>query len=334
MPRVIAVDPRAPAATAIAEAVRVLRAGGLVGLPTETVYGLGARARDDRAVARIFQAKGRPVHHPLIAHVSDAAQASQLAARWSERAAMLARAFWPGPLTLVVERAPDWPATMSGGGSSIALRAPSHPVANAVITALGEPVAAPSANRFQGLSPTTAAHVVRELGDVVDLILDAGACEAGIESTVVDLRGAVAHVLRPGAVGIADLRALLPDIDARGEDAAGAEDRASPGMDARHYAPRARLLVADSFDTALVLAGQLASERKRVGVVVRVPGAVSSGRLLRCLPDDPAGYGRMLYAALHAIDEAGADAVVVQGVPGDEAWSAIADRLRRASQPK
>jgi L-threonylcarbamoyladenylate synthase len=215
MARVVAVNPLAPEEAAVREAAEVLRRGGLVVIPTETVYGLGARALDPSAVARVFVAKGRPTHHPLIAHVAGQSQAAELAAAWPEEAERCARALWPGPLTLVVHRRPSVPAAVAGGGDSIAVRMPSHPVARAVIVALGEPVAAPSANRFQGLSPTRAEHVVKQLGDAVDLVLDAGACDAGIESTVLDVRCRPARVLRPGAVDVAALRAVVPDVGCR-----------------------------------------------------------------------------------------------------------------------
>lgn len=334
MVQVLPVDRRAPEASVVAEAVRVLRAGGLVALPTETVYGLGARALDPAAVARIFAAKGRPTHHPLIAHVTGEAQARSLAASWPERASRLARAFWPGPLTLVVERAPHVPAAVAGGGDSIAVRAPSHPVALAVIAALGEPVAAPSANRYQGLSPTTAGHVVKQLGDAVDLVLDAGECDAGIESTVVDVRGERARVLRPGALDLAELRRVLPEVQARVERVEGEQPRVSPGMEARHYAPRARLLLADTRDEAERIAYGLASGGARVGLVTHEARETSVEHelvLVRTLPHDPHQYARQMYRTLHDLDDAGVDAVVVQGVPNDEAWWAVADRLRRGA---
>ncbi len=331
MSRIVVVDAYAPDAAAVADAARVLRSGGLVALPTETVYGLGVRALDERAIARVFAAKGRPSHHPLIAHVLDEVQARRLAASWPEPASRLARAFWPGPLTLVVDRAHDVPAAISGGGDSIALRAPSHPVARAVIAALGEPVAAPSANRYQGLSPTTAQHVVKQLGSAVDLLLDAGACDAGIESTVVDVRGAIPRVLRPGAVGTAALRALLPDLEARVERAREGQRRASPGMEGRHYAPRAPLVLAGTGEEAHRIARQLASDGKRVGLMVRSSGeTVPAQVLVRELPDEPAEYARALYRTLHDLDDMVCDAIVVQRVPSGDAWWAIADRLERA----
>lgn len=334
MPRVLTVDPGAPDPGVVAEAVRVLRAGGLVAMPTETVYGLAARALDEQAVARVYAAKGRPSHHPLIAHVEGAAQARALAAVWPEAAERLTKAFWPGPLTVIVDCAPHVPSAVAGGGASIAIRAPSHPVALALLSALGEPIAAPSANRFQGLSPTTAAHVVKELGDRVDLVLDAGPCDAGIESTVVDVRAAPARVLRPGALDLAALRSVLHDIDAHASSVRGAEPRLSPGMEARHYAPRARLLLADTWEEARRIAYGLAGTGARVGLVThekRTTSVPENHVLVRTLPRDPAQYARILYRTLHDLDDAGVDAIVVQGVPHDEAWWAVADRLRRGS---
>jgi L-threonylcarbamoyladenylate synthase len=352
MQRVLVVEPHAPDAGAIGEAVRVLRAGGLVGLPTETVYGLAARALDEKAIARVFAAKGRPEHHPLIAHVVDERQAAALAVSWPAPAAALARAYWPGPLTLVVDRGSHVPAAIAGGGDSIAVRAPSHPIARAVIAALGEPVAAPSANRYQGLSPTLAAHVVKELGHAVDLVLDAGACQAGIESTVVDVRRSPARVLRPGAVSLAALRMIVPGVEAVLERVPGAQPRVSPGMDARHYAPRARLLVADTWEDARRIAYGMASEGARVGMMTREPqdtacepdtlALVGPGPQktnlgtvrMRTMPADPAAYARALYQTLHDLDDAGVDVIIVQGVPADEAWWAVADRLARAGHPR
>jgi L-threonylcarbamoyladenylate synthase len=318
---------------AVAEAVRVLRASGVVGIPTETVYGLAARVFDETALARVYAIKGRPAHHPLIAHVEGETQARGLALSWPERASRLARAFWPGPLTLVVDRAAHVPASVAGGGASIAIRAPDHPVALALLSALGEPVAAPSANRFQGLSPTTAEHVVKQLGDAVDLVLDAGPCEAGIESTVVDLRSDP-RVLRPGAIDLASLRRVMPEVEGPAHSVRGAEPRVSPGMEARHYAPRARLLLAETWEDAQRIAYGLAGEGARVGLVSHEPMATSlseQGVLLRTLPRDPAGYARLLYGTLHDLDDVGVDAIVVQGVPPDDAWWAVADRLTRGA---
>jgi len=339
MPRVLVLDPARPDPAGIDEAVRALREGKIVAFPTETVYGLGARASDARAIDRVFLAKGRPAYHPLIAHVQGEREARAMAASWPPMASLLAGAFWPGPLTVVVDRASNVPAALAGGGPSVAIRAPAHPVAMALLRALGEAVAAPSANRYQGLSPTTAAHVTKELGDAVDLVLDGGPCDAGIESTVVDVRGPAARVLRPGALALAELRRILPQLDA-GLPGVAAQDeaRASPGMDARHYAPRARLQIAETREAAYAAAGAW-QVRGPVGLVVygAAGGAAPDappGVLLRVLPDDPASYARRFYDTLHALDDAGVSCIVVQGVPTGptgEAWWAIADRLRRAA---
>jgi L-threonylcarbamoyladenylate synthase len=334
MPRVLAVDPLRPEAAAVSEAVRVLRGGGLVAFPTETVYGLGASALDETAVLRVFAAKGRPLGHPLIAHVESDERARTLARAWPEMASRLSKAFWPGPITLVVERASHVPKSVSGGGDSIAMRAPSHRVALALIEGLGGPIAAPSANRHQHLSPTTALHVVKQLGDAVDLVLDAGPCDAGIESTVVDVRGRTPRVLRPGVVSLAQLRVVLPAIEGRAETAPDGRGRASPGMAERHYAPRARLLVADTAAIARSLARGLLSEGISPGIVAYEDSSAPEwpeGALVRVLERTPEGYARLLYATLHELDEAGVQAILVVRVPESEAWWAIADRLQRAS---
>jgi L-threonylcarbamoyladenylate synthase len=321
--RLVAIDPRAPEAAVLAEAVLVLRRGGLVAFPTETVYGLGGRALDPASIARVFEAKGRPRAHPLIAHVVGEGDARPLAAEWSARASRLARAFWPGPLTLVVPRAPSVPAEVAGGGDSIAVRAPAHPVARALIAALGEPIAAPSANRYQSISPTRAEHVVKSLGDRVDLVLDGGPCAAGIESTVVDVRGDVARVLRPGALSIAALRAVEPGIVAAAASVA-AEDaqRPSPGMDPRHYAPRTPLtLVSGSFPAV-----------EGAGAILRAPRELPiDPARVRVLGDDPESYAAGLYAALHELDELGLARILVEAPPDGEAWDAVRDRLKRAA---
>lgn len=309
-----------PDAAAIAEAAALLRAGGLVAFPTETVYGLGARALDAAALAKIFAAKGRPSTHPLIAHVLDARAAGPLSTGWDARAEELARRFWPGPLTLVVPRAPSVPPEISGGKPTLAVRAPAHPVAQALLAALGEPIAAPSANRYQTLSPTTAQHVVRSLGDAVPLVLDGGPCARGLESTVLDLTVSPPAVLRPGALPLSQLRPFVPDVVL----AAAVSDegaRHSPGQDPVHYAPRAPLTVGPR-DVILALAG--------AALVLRGHGAPLRPDAI-VLPDDAAAYGRALYATLHALDDAGVEMIAVEAPPDDDAWLAVNDRLRRAA---
>ena len=323
MTRVLGADARA-----IAEAAALLAAGELVAFPTETVYGLGALALDPAALARIFAAKGRPATHPLIAHVRTPAEAAALSSGWDARAEALARRFWPGPLTLIVPRAPSVPALLSGGKPTVAVRAPAHPVAQALISAVGVPIAAPSANRYQTLSPTTAAHVVRSLGDAVPLVLDGGPCPAGLESTVLDLTVDPPAVLRPGALPLPALRALVPSLRL----ATGAvEDEAlrhGPGQDAVHYAPRAPLRL---YPRAEAIAAAEA-HRGPAGLVVRgaAPPAAAHVRVA-ALPDEPAGFGRALYAVLHALDDNGVGLIAVEAPPPDEAWLAVADRLQRAA---
>jgi L-threonylcarbamoyladenylate synthase len=233
---------------------------------------------------------------------------------------------------LVVPRAAHVPSIVAGGGDSIAVRAPAHPVARALILALGEPIAAPSANRYQTLSPTRAEHVVKSLGDRVELVLDGGACESGIESTVVDVRGARARVLRPGALSIGALRAVEADIEVAAGIVAEGADRASPGMDARHYAPRARAIVVPTRAGA-VDAAISRSAGGSVGLVVRgvVEVPLPAGVALHVLPDSPEPYAAALFATLHALDDEGVAAIVIEAVPEGEAWWAVADRLHRAA---
>jgi L-threonylcarbamoyladenylate synthase len=335
--RTIVVDRDRPEPEAIAEAVRVLARGGLVAFPTETVYGLGARLDRD-ALARVFAAKGRPTAHPLIAHVEGVASARALASEWNDHAMKLAQAFWPGPLTLVVPRAASVPAEISGGGSSIAVRSPIHPVARALLVALGEPIAAPSANRYQAVSPTRAEHVLRSLDGLVDLVLDAGACAEGIESTVVDVRHGAPRVLRPGGIDLPRLRLVVPETLAPDEGAAAPEEtalRASPGMDARHYAPKAELVLLPDARDVRVQALAAKAAGKRVAAIVRSEAPedlVTAGVIVHALPDDAAAYGARLFATLHQVDDAGVEIVLVLAVPSDEAWRAVRDRLARAAR--
>jgi L-threonylcarbamoyladenylate synthase len=338
MPRVLTVDPHAPDPEIVAEATRVLLGGGLVAFPTETVYGLGACALDPAAVAKIFVAKGRPPGHPLIVHVLGSSDARELASSWTLAAERLAAFFWPGALTLVVDRGQSVPAEVTGGGSSVAIRATSHPLARALIAAAG-PLAAPSANRYQSLSATSAAHVVKSLGDGVDLVLDGGASWAGIESTVVDARGPSLRLLRPGAVSAEAIRALGMELIAATSVAppsAASEVHESPGQDAKHYAPRAELHVVEGRDAAIGSARASAVAR-RTALVIRSSTVPASTSLLRDaaerveLPGDPEGFARELFATLHRLDDAGVERIVIEAVPEGDAWAAIADRLRRGS---
>ncbi len=334
-PRLLRADPGAPSAfaAAIAEAAAVLRRGGLVAFPTETVYGLGAAALDADAVARIFAAKGRPAHNPLIVHLAAADELPRVARSVPPLAARLAAAFWPGPLTLVLPRRPEVPDAVTAGLDTVAVRVPAHPVARALLAAAGVPVAAPSANPYQRVSPTTAAHVVALLGDRVDLVLDGGPATVGIESTVVDVTGAVPVLLRPGGVGAAAIEAVVGPLRRAAAVAEGTA-RPSPGLSRRHYAPRAALVPFTPAERSVVwrrIADAVAAG-ERIGLIAFDVAGAAAAPALR-MPADAAGYARGLYAALHALDDAGCARAFVERPPADPAWEAVADRLHRAGLP-
>lgn len=325
----IEVDAHQPSDEALGPAAEALRSGGLVAFPTETVYGLGARATDVRAVRRIFEAKGRPQTNPLIVHVASIEAARALAAAWPEAAEQLARALWPGPVTLVVPRGEGVPAEVTAGLGAVGLRIPAHPVALALLRLADVPVAAPSANRYTGLSPTTAEHVAAGLGDRVDVLVDGGPCAVGLESTVVDLTGAVPRVLRPGGLPVAALRAIVGRVDVL-EGAVAEGTLASPGLARRHYAPRARLVTLDR----CALAAAATAPGERVAVVARAPLALPDGVECVVLPPEAPEFGARLYATLHALDARGATLVLVEAPPDHEEWLAVVDRLRRAAEPR
>ena len=327
-PRVIVALRTHPDPAAIEEAARVLRAGGLVAFPTETVYGLGGRALDAASIRRIFEAKGRPPTHPIIAHVEGESQARLLASEWNVLASKLAKAFWPGPLTIVAPKKDHVPAELTGGSDTVGIRAPSHPVARALLAALGEPIAAPSANRFQEVSPTLAAHVVKSLGTRVDLVLDGGPTECGIESTVIEIENeSRIRVLRPGSITLPDLRAFGEVVFEKVHAETDAI-RASPGLDAKHYAPRARLVIAprDAMPSAITNA-------KRAGAIFIGKMAEMRVAETRELPAAAHGFAARLFAALHELDDVGCDVIVVEAPPETEEWLAVRDRLSRASSP-
>ena len=319
---------------AIREAAAVLRTGRLVAFPTETVYGLGARADRSEAVRGIFAAKGRPSGNPLIVHVADRDAARSLAAEWPEVADALAAAFWPGPLTLVVRCAAGAVVDeVTAGGAEVGLRVPAHPVALALLREAGVPVAAPSANRSTTISPTTAEHVRKTLDGAIDVVLDAGPTGFGIESTIVDVSRTPMRLLRHGAISLEVIARFGEVVDATVSAVEVATRADAPGMHAKHYAPRAR--------TRLVPAGEVrgaveveAASGARVGVIER--GCVTAGGVVPEgldveLAADPEGYARELYAALHRLDDAGCDVIVIAEVPEGAAWTAVRDRLRRAT---
>jgi len=310
----------------IEKAVALLEAGELVAFPTETVYGLGADAGNASAVARIFAAKGRPSTHPLIVHFSNFGAARAWAAEVPAAAAKLAEAFWPGPLTLVLPKAERVPAAVTGGQPGVALRAPAHPVARALLAAFGRGVAAPSANRYGRISPTRAADVREELGGRVALVLDGGACEVGLESTIVACLGGRITLLRPGSVS----RSQVEDVVGRVEDP-GADAPRAPGSDRSHYAPGTPLVIADSGALPGEVEAALA-RGERIAVLAHTARPIDSGRVTwRQMPIAPAPYGRALYAALRSLDAEGADRILVEAVPAGEPWAAVADRLSRAA---
>ena len=322
----VSVDPHSPEPAVIARAAAVIRACGLVAFPTETVYGLGADGLDAKAVAKIYTAKGRPSYNPLILHVLDATHARTVVAQWPELAARLVERLWPGPLTLVLPRRPLVPDLVTAELPTVAVRAPAHPVARALIEAAGVPIAAPSANRFQAISPTTAAHVARSLGPAPSLILDGGPTSVGIESTVIDLCGEQPVLLRLGGLPVTEIEAIVGGPLARPPAPRFDRARPSPGMIERHYAPSGELAVLEAKAIAAALEGP-----RPLGVILRSRAPAGIDHALE-LPDDPAEYGRMLYAALHTLDELGCRRILVEAVPEAPIWAAIADRLARASK--
>ena len=310
----------------VRRAARLLAAGEPVAFATETVYGLGARADDDAAVARIYAAKGRPAGHPLIVHVADAAAAAHFAAVLGTPAQRLVKAFWPGPLTVIVPRAPGRGAAAAGGQDSIGLRMPAHPVALALLreaAALGVPgVAAPSANRFGRVSPTTAAHVVQEFGPAL-AVLDGGACDIGIESAIVDCSRAQPALLRPGQLGRQRIEAALGM-------ALAAPDAASPrasGTLASHYAPSVPVRL---FDTAAPPPAT-AADGRWLGVYSRLAPAAGAAWVHRAMPADAAAVAHELFAVLRDFDAAGVSAIWVERPPPGTEWDGVRDRLQRAA---
>ena len=332
--------PAAPSRTeeAIHRAVGLLRDGGLVAIPTETVYGLAADALDSDAVDRIFVAKGRPSTNPLIVHVADAAMARSLAGAWPTSAERITTSLWPGPITVIVPRGPRIPDNVTAGGPTVALRCPGHPLTRRLIVTLGRPLAAPSANRSRQLSPTTAGHVLEGLGNRVDLILDGGPCGLGLESTVVDCTAEPPQILRPGPIDRAELEAVLggPVLEAAA-GTSGAEPvvARSPGMLARHYAPKTPL------EVAAVAAERVAALRqlgKRVAWLTAATDdpqvrslAASRDVLVVPMPAEPRAYAACLYATLHAVDRRSLDVIIIDAPPDSPPWRAVADRLRRAA---
>lgn len=332
MPQRLPADTPEHLAQALSEAAARLHVGELVAFPTETVYGLGANARDANAVAKVYAAKGRPRSHPLIVHLARAADMRDWAQAIPDAAWHLAEHLWPGPLTLVLQRAASVPLAVTGGQDTVALRVPAHPVARALIEAFGGGIAAPSANRFGRISPTTAEHVLADFADNPQLlVIDGGPCGVGIESTIVDMSGGAPRVLRPGGVDVATIAALL-GVEANDLLQSGtvrADTPRVPGALARHYAP--------SKPTRLVDEGAGSSAPGNVAVLARRPfnprevrAGVKAEHWFE-LPNDPTLAARALYPLLRALEASAADSIWLERVPSALTWLAVADRLQRAA---
>ena len=320
---------------AVARVVAVLRRGEVVALPTETVYGLAANALDPEAVMRIYEAKGRPAHNPIIVHVASVAMAQHCVASWPVLASRLATAFWPGPLTLVLRRSRDIPDIVTARGETVGVRWPAHPFMQAVIAGCGFPLAAPSANLSNCLSPTSAGHVLQSLGGRIPLIVDGGPSQVGIESTVLDLCVSPPRVLRPGMIHDESLLAVTGELQSA-ENKLREESGAlrSPGMLERHYAPKTRLVVF-SWENDTDLRSQLSvrhtsGETTYVIAHTHIPGGGGFAGV-SVIPHDADAFGRALYAELHRCDESKPALIVVEAPPNQPEWRAIADRLTRAA---
>lgn len=312
---------------AIAEAADILRRGGLVAMPTETVYGLAANALDADAVAGVFRAKGRPATNPVIVHVADSADIAPLVANWSETARKLADRFWPGPLTLVFERDSRIPDIVTAGGPTVAVRVPAHPAARALIAACGFPLAAPSANRSNCLSPTRAEHVLRSLAGRIDLILDAGECPGGLESTVVDATTQPPTLLRPGLISRTDLQDVVGEI--RLGHSSAPTVRRSPGQLRKHYAPNAPVVFTRNEEL-----GPSLHAGHRIGWLSFGPATSPPPPNVTTIemPTSAEDYSARLYAVLHDFDQQPLDRILITLPPEDDPWLAVHDRLARMAE--
>ncbi len=316
----------------IQRAAQLLRNGGLVAFPTETVYGLGANALNSEAVAKIFATKERPSFNPLIVHVLNAEKARELVTTWPQNAQFLADAFWPGALTFVLPKRDTIPDSVTAGLPNVAVRAPSNKIARALLDAAALPIAAPSANKFTQTSPTLASHVATSLGDEI-FVLDGGSCEVGIESTVLDLTQNVPILLRPGSVSRAQIEEIIGAIRWRKEIEYSISDetpRSSPGMIERHYAPRATLIAFDDERELATLIEQFSDAK--IGALCLT---LFDKKLVRAvqMPTSVDEYAREIYRILHDLDGENCDVIFVENVPSNYAWDGVRDRLKRASTP-
>lgn len=327
------IDSDFPDPAVIEKAAAILRSGGLVAFPTETVYGLGANALDSAAVAAIYRAKGRPARNPVIVHVASPSEAIPLVRTWTATAQLLAERFWPGPLTLVLPRSECVPDIVTGGGPTVAVRCPTHRVALALIRAAGVPIAAPSANRSSNLSPTLAQHVVRDLSGRIDAILDGGPTSEGIESTVIDLSQALPRLLRPGPIALGEIEKIVGVLD-RAPVIESAEALPSPGMLTRHYAPKTPLRCYPDGKKAVEKASDLSQGDKKTGLLTLIDRSKEiDGSICVRMPNEPVHYAARLYQVLHELDEIGLDCILVELPPETDEWLAVRDRLLRAAAP-
>ena len=325
----------------ITDAVEHLRQGELVVFPTETVYGLGADASNEKALEKLYAIKGRPANHPVIVHLASFEQMIDWGTEITEYARLLASRFWPGPLTLIVKKLPHVLPMISGGQDTIALRVPGHPAALALLEAFGNGVAAPSANRYGRISSTSVQHVRHEFGNQISVIIDGGNCAVGIESTIIDTTGPMPIILRPGVITEEEIfrslgfNKMMSMLDGAGDSNAPAQIRV-PGSDRNHYAPETPLLLLDKnaikallsrvdIQTSLAILAL-----SKFDLAVNPPARAIVRKYIQA-PGDPSSYGHDLYANLHLLDKSGAETILVEVVPGFDQWLAIADRLKRAA---
>jgi L-threonylcarbamoyladenylate synthase len=320
-------------AVAVKRAAELLRAGEVVALPTETVYGLAANALDEKAVAKIFKIKGRPANNPIIVHVASLEMAGRCTKQFPAAAEKLAKSFWPGPLTIVLPRVIEISDIVTAGGDTVGIRWPSHPFIQTVIRECGFPLAAPSANLSGRVSPTNAEHVRKSVGGKIPLIVDGGQTQVGIESTVLDLTETPPRILRPGMIHAESLAAAISGVQSSGFKAHGSELR-SPGLLEKHYSPKAKLLVLDWRDESDLLSqirnSKFETRNCHVIAHTKIPSAENFANV-SVIPHDAEAFARAIYVELHRCDEAGAWLIVVEAPPESPEWSGIADRLRRAA---
>jgi L-threonylcarbamoyladenylate synthase len=320
---------------AVRQAVELLRAGEVIALPTETVYGLAANALDAKAVAKIFKVKGRPANNPIIVHVASVEMAKRCVAKWPATADKLAKSFWPGPLTLVLPRANEIPDIVTAAGATVGIRWPSHPFIQAVIRECGFPLAAPSANLSGCVSPTNAEHVRKQLGGKISLIVDGGQSQVGIESTVLDLTVSPPQMLRPGMIHEESLLTVAGEVQSPRSKVQSLDSALrSPGLLAKHYSPKAKLVVLTWRNDA-DLRSQLSTFDFQPSTCfilahAKIPSGENFARV-SVIPHDAEAFARAIYAELHHCDEIGAKLIVIEAPPSAPEWSGIADRLRRAA---